>query len=421
MIGSRQGLHPRDFTIVIAALLLLVVSAGCAGPTVLTQHNSVPAPVSIDPDSLELSVPASVGIDPDRLALVDDVIEEAIANSTIPGAVLLVIRSGAIVHQKAYGWRSLEPTRERMTLDTIFDMASMTKPVATASSVMKLVEAGKVRLRDPVGVYMPEFATEGKERLTVAHLLTHTSTLAPYAPVDSLERRWGRPTLEGVWQWIVDHPPRDQPGSRFLYSDLNYVTLAHLVHRVSGRSLDVFVKDEIFGPLGMVDSGFFPPPQSMNRIAPTERLPDRVLRGEVHDPLARLQGGVGGSAGLFSTAHDLGIFATMLLNGGEYNGVRVFSPLTIRAMSTPQMLGRGYGFDIHSPYSNIRGDLLGPNSFGHSGYTGTSIWIDPDQELAIILLTNRVHPTDTTSVVPLRSKVSNVVAASIIAPPKDRR
>ena len=405
MIGPRQGHHPRYFTIVIAALLLFLVSTGCAGPASLTLRNRVPS---------------SVGIDPDRLALVDDVIEEAIADSIIPGAVLLVIRSGAIVHQKAYGWRSLEPTRERMTLDTIFDMASMTKPVATASSVMKLVEAGKVRLRDPVGTYLPEFATQGKERLTVAHLLTHTSTLAPYAPVDSLERRWGRPALEGVWQWIVDHPPRDQPGSRFLYSDLNYVTLAHLVHRVSGRSLDVFVEDEIYGPLGMVDSSFFPPPQSMNRIAPTERLPDRVLRGEVHDPLARLQGGVGGSAGLFSTAHDLGIFAQMILNGGEYNGVRVLTPLTIRAMTTPQMLGRGYGFDVQSPYSNIRGDLLGPNSFGHSGYTGTSIWIAPDQELAIILLTNRVHPTDTTSVVPLRSKVSNVVAASIIAPPKDR-
>lgn len=407
MRGSRLWVCPGRGKILTLFILLSVSATGCAGSRTALTLRSRP--------------PESAGIDAARLARVDWVVEDAIADSTTPGAVLMVIRSGKIVHFKAYGWRSLEPSRERMTTDTIFDLASMTKPVATASCVMKLVEAGKIRLQDRVGVYMPEFATEGKETVTVAQLLTHTSCLAPYAPVDSLERRWGRPTVDGVWQWIVDHPPRDKPGTRFLYSDLNYVTLAHLVHRVSGRTLDVFAAEEIYSPLGMSDTGFFPPPLSMERVAPTERLEDRVLRGEVHDPLARLQGGVGGSAGLFSTARDLGIFAQMLMNGGEYGSVRIFTPLTVRAMTTPREMGRGYGFDLHSPYSSIRGDLLGPNSFGHSGYTGTSLWIDPDQELAIILLTNRVHPTDTTSVVGLRSKVSNVIAASITDPPPGRR
>jgi len=407
MLGYRRQARSgrkRNLTLLI---LLAAITAGCAGP-----HATL---------TLRKRSPASAGIDAARLGRVDRVIEEAIADSTIPGAVLLVIRSGFIVHFKAYGWRALEPRRERMTLDTIFDMASVTKPVATASSVMKLVESGKIRLQDHVGVYLPEFATEGKESITVAQLLTHTSCLAPYAPVDSIEAVWGRPTIDGVWQWIVDHPPRDDPGTRFLYSDLNYVTLAHLVHRVSGRTLDVFAAQEIYEPLGMSDTGFSPPPEALGRIAPTERLAGGVLRGDVHDPLARLQGGVGGSAGLFSTASDLGIFGQMILNGGKYGGVRVFTPLTVRAMSTVRVMERGYGFDVHSPYSNLRGDLLGPNSFGHSGYTGTSLWIDPDQELIIILLTNRVHPTDTTSVVPLRSKVSNVVAAAITDPPRGRR
>ena len=407
MPGFRGKIPPAGIKVLTLLILLPVVTAGCAGSrTALT---------------LRSGSPGSVGIDAVRLSRVDRVIEDAIADSTIPGAVLMVIRSGKIVHQKAYGWRSLEPDRERMTTDTIFDLASMTKPVATASSVMKLVESGTIRLQDRVGVHMPEFATEGKGSITVAQLLTHTSCLAPYAPVDSLQRLWGRPTLEGVWRWIVDHPPGEEPGSRFIYSDLNYVTLAHLVRRVSGRTLDVFADEEIYAPLGMSDTGFFPPPGSMGRVAPTERLEEGVLRGEVHDPLARLQGGVGGSAGLFSTAGDLGVFAQMLLNGGEYGGVRTFAPLTVRAMTTPQIMGRGYGFDLHSPYASIRGDLLGPNSFGHSGYTGTSIWIDPDRELAIILLTNRVHPTDTTSVVSLRSRVSNVVAASITDLRPDRR
>ncbi len=399
---------------IIPALLLASQIAACSA----SLRVSGPSPHA---RTLSEGPPGSVGIDPERLQRVDEVIEEAIAEKTVPGAVLIVVRAGVVVHNKAYGRRAVVPSSEPMTLDTIFDMASVSKPLSSAASVMKLVEAGTVRLHDRVSVYMPEFEENGKGAIQVAQLLTHTSGLAPYAPVDSIASMHGRPTIEGVWKWIVDHPPRFEPGERFLYSDLNYVTLAHLVYRVSGMPLNEYAERMIYQPLGMKDTFFFPPASALSRIAPTEQLEDRVLRGEVHDPLARLQGGVGGSAGLFSTAWDVALFGQMLLNGGIYEGTRIFSPLTVRAMTTERDAGRGYGFDVASPYSNLRGDLLGPDSFGHTGYTGTSLWIDRDEQLIIALMTNRVHPTDTTSVVGLRSKVSNVVAASIVAPPPGRR
>jgi CubicO group peptidase (beta-lactamase class C family) len=395
--------------------LLLGLAAGCAAarPAALAPGRT-PFPAD---RVLRTGTPADAGLDAARLERVGGVIEAAIADSTIPGAVVLVARGGIVVLHRAWGMRALVPTREAMTRDTVFDMASCTKPMATAPSVMKLVEAGRVRLEDPVARYLPEFEAAGKGSIRVAQLLTHTSGLAAYAPVDSIAARWGRPAREGVWDWIASHPPVDEPGSGFRYSDLNYVTLARLVERASGRALEVFAAEELYGPLGMTDTGFFPGPERLARTAPTEVLPEGVLRGVVHDPLARLQGGVGGSAGLFSTASDLAVYLQMLLNGGVYGGVRVFSPLTVRAMTTPREQGRGFGFDIASAYASIRGDLLGPASFGHSGYTGTSIWVDPQEDLFIILLTNRVHPKDVGSVVALRAMVSNVVAASIVGPP----
>lgn len=411
MHARSPGSHALRF---LLPVLLTVLLAACSA----SFRVSGPGPL---PRVLREGSARSVGMDPQRLRVVDSVIETAIAEGTIPGAVLLVARSGVIVYQRAYGLRAVVPSSEPMTLDTIFDLASLSKPLSSAASVMKLVEAGKIRLQDPVSVYLPEFERNGKGSIRVAQLLTHTSGLAPYAPVDSIASMYGRPTVEGVWKWIVDHPPRYEPGERFLYSDLNYVTLARLVHQVSGMPLNEFAEKMIYGPLGMRDTAFFPPPEARARIAPTEQLQDRVLRGEVHDPLARLQGGVGGSAGLFSTARDVAVFGQMLLNGGTYDGVRIFAPLTVRAMTTAREMGRGYGFDVASPYANLRGDLLGPDSFGHTGYTGTSLWIDRAEELIVVLMTNRVHPTDTTSVVPLRSKVSNVMAASIIAPPPGRR
>ncbi|MFO7769389.1 MAG: serine hydrolase domain-containing protein, partial [bacterium] len=225
---------------------------------------------SAQDEALAPADPAEVGMDADRLARVDDVIGEAIEEGITPGAVLLVARGGRIVRHRAYGRRAVVPASETMTLDTIFDLASLTKPMATAASVMKLVERGRVRLQDRVGVYLPEFAAEEKEGIRVDQLLTHTSGLAPYAPVDSLARRFGAPSREGVWTWIVENEPLDEPGSRFRYSDLNYATLARLVERVDGRGLEVFAAEELYVPLGMTDTAFFPPDGVRDRIAPTE-------------------------------------------------------------------------------------------------------------------------------------------------------
>ncbi len=399
-MNERSIRRPVSPVVPIALILILPMMTGCAG--------------SMAVSTLSEASPDRAGMDIDRLQQVDTVIGEAIADSIIPGAVLIVGRRGKIVHRKAYGLRAWVPTEEPMTLDTIFDMASMTKPLATAASVMRLVETGMVRLQDRVSVYLPEFAGAGKHGIRVAQLLTHTSGLAAGVPWTRLTRDYGAFCPEAVWWWVVENPPRIEPDSDFLYSDLNYLTLRMIVERVTGESMADFAEREIYEPLDMIDTAFSPPSEHLPRIAPTEQLEEELLRGIVHDPMSRLLGGIGGSAGLFSTARDVSIFAQMILNGGTYDGRRVFAPLTLRAMSHERDRGRGYGFDVFSPYANIRGDLLGPESFGHSGYTGTSIWIDYEQQLFVILLTNRVHPDDRGSVVPLRSKVSNVVAASII-------
>ena len=392
-------------------LLLLTAMTGCAG-----------RPLPEAPPCLPLFLrpaPAwQAGFDAVRLARLDTLMDRAIAEGTIPGGVLLVARGGRVVHHRAYGARAVVPAREPMTLDTIFDLASLTKPVATAAAVMRLVEMGRLRLSDPVRVYLPLFGSAGKEQIRVVQLLTHTSGLAPYAPVDSLRNRFGDPAPEGVWTWICEQPPLDEPGSRFRYSDLNYITLARLVGEVSGRPLERFTAEEFYGPLGMKDTLFDPPPELLPRIAPTEVIGGTPLRGVVHDPLVRLHGGAGGSAGLFSTAWDVAVFGQMLLNGGAYGSVRIFSPLTIAVMTRSQEQGRGFGWDIASPYASLRGDLLGPASFGHTGYTGTSLWIDPDHDLLIVLMTNRVHPRDSGSVVALRALVSNVVAAALVIGPR---
>ncbi len=360
-------------------------------------------------------------MDTGRLEALDAVIRAEIDRGVIPGAVLLVARADRIVYTGTWGMRALDPVPEAMTFDTIFDLASLTKPLATAAGVMRLVELGKIRLQDRVSDYLPEFAGGGKGGIRIAQLLTHTSGLPPGVPVGTIRDDYGAYCPEAVWWWVCEHDPGVEPGERFVYSDINYFTLAHLIRRVSGRTLDEFTRAEIYAPLAMTDTGFHPDPGRVARTAPTERVAEGVLRGEVHDPMARLVGGEGGSAGLFSTAADIARYCRMLLNGGEYDGVRIFSPLTVRAMSQESLFGRAYGFDVSSPYASIRGDLLGPDSFGHSGYTGTSVWIDPDEDLLVILLTNRVHPDDAGSVVGLRARVSNVVAAAITGPPPGRR
>jgi len=294
-----------------------------------------------------------------------------------------------------------------MTNDTIFDVASLTKVVATTTAAVQLVQRGEIRLNDPVAKYIPEFAQNGKEDITVRELLTHFSGL----PEDlDLTSPWeGR---KAALDMAFAEKPIHSPGSRFLYSDINFIILGALVERVSGMTLDVYCRRNIFIPLGMTHTRFLPPSAWSPRIAPTQYDEhDKMLRGVVHDPTARRMGGVAGHAGLFSDADDLSKFARALLEGSA-----IVSPLMVEKMTTPQQpptasVLRGLGWDIDSPFSSTRGDLFPVGSFGHTGFTGTSLWIDPTTRTFIIILSNAVHPRGQGSAVALRSKIATAVAA----------
>jgi uncharacterized protein YbbC (DUF1343 family)/CubicO group peptidase (beta-lactamase class C family) len=344
------------------------------------------------------------------LAAVDAVIQQAISEGQIPGAVLIVGHDGQVVYRKAYGFRALEPQREGMTLDTVFDLASLTKVIATTTAVMRLVEQGKMRLNDPVAKYLPEFAQNGKEDITVRQLLTHYSGLAPDLDLKTV---WeGKQT---AYRMAFAETPQDAPGSKFSYSDINFIVLGALVEQVTGESLDEYAVQHIFVPLKMMRTRFVPPTAWRAKIAPTQYDENgHMLLGVVHDPTARRMGGVAGHAGLFSTGDDLAKFAQALLNGGD----GILSALSVEKMTRPEQppsapVLRGFGWDIDSPFSSNRGDLLPVGSFGHTGWTGTSIWIDPTTRTYIILLTNAVHPRGKGTAIALRSKVATAVAAAL--------
>lgn len=353
-----------------------------------------------------------------KLAELDNVVTEAIQSGQTPGAVVLIGRSGRIVYRKAFGNKSLAPDREAMTVDTIFDLASLTKVVATATSIMILVDQGRISLADSVTRHIPEFAKMGKERITIEQLLTHR---AGFPPDNELADYVGvtQDPLENIWNLR----PVYDPGSRFVYSDVGFIVAAELVRRVSGKPLDRFAAEHIFGPLRMSDTFFGTASRSapVRRIAPTEQREGRWMRGEAHDPRAYEMGGVAGHAGLFSTADDLAVFCQMILNGGEYAGARVLAPYSVDRMvsahpgSGNQM--RGIGWDVNTGYSANRGDLFPVGSFGHTGFTGTSVWIDPGSQTFVVLLTNRVHPDGSGNVTSLRSAVASIAAGAITAPP----
>jgi uncharacterized protein YbbC (DUF1343 family)/CubicO group peptidase (beta-lactamase class C family) len=345
----------------------------------------------------------------EKFNVVDAVVERAVSEGTIPGAVLLVGHNGKVIHLKAFGMRSLEPVREPMTVDTVFDLASLTKCIATTTSVMKLVEDGRIRLSDPVAAYLPEFAQNGKKDITVRDLLTHYSGLPPDL---DLQAPWkGRAT---AFEMVMGEKPANPPGSRFVYSDINFETLGFLVEKLTGVSLADYASRNIFAPLEMKDTRFLPPKEWISRIAPTEYDEQgQMLRGVVHDPTARRMGGVAGHAGLFSTADDLAKFAEDILSG-----FTVLSRPAVEKMSTPQQPVnaaslRGLGWDIDSPFSANRGELLPVGSFGHTGFTGTSLWIDPVTDTYIILLTNAVHPRGGKSLVSLRCRVATAVVQAL--------
>jgi uncharacterized protein YbbC (DUF1343 family)/CubicO group peptidase (beta-lactamase class C family) len=362
-------------------------------------------------------------VPPDAFASMNDVVEAAIAAGQTPGAVVLVGRGQDIVFEHAYGRRAVMPSPEPMTLDTIFDLASLTKVVATTTAVMQLIERGRVRLNDPVSSFIPGFQRYGKGGITVRHLLTHVSGLRPDVDLHPWE---GYAT---AIELAMEEVPTAAPGERFVYSDINFFLLGDIVARVSGQPLDEYVQRHIFGPLRMQDTGFNPPAAKSSRIAPTERCergsawpcstPEAPpLRGIVHDPTARRMGGVAGHAGLFGTARDLSRFARMLLNGGELDGARILSAASVTRMITPSTPAgmtavRGFGWDIDTTYSSNRGDLFPVGSFGHTGFTGTSLWLDPASNGYVIFLSNRLHPDGKGDVTPLRGRVATIAAAAL--------
>ncbi|HZQ96630.1 MAG TPA: exo-beta-N-acetylmuramidase NamZ domain-containing protein [Candidatus Sulfotelmatobacter sp.] len=347
---------------------------------------------------------------PVRLGAVDSIIQQAIADHNIPGAVLVVGHDGKVIYRKAYGERALEPRREMMTLDTIFDLASLTKVIATTTAVMQLVELGKVRMNDPVAKYLPEFAQNGKEDITVRQLMTHYSGMAPDL---DLTTPWEGKTT--AYQLACVEPPETTPGSGFVYSDINFIMLGALVERVSGMPLDAYTVQRIFTPLKMLHTRFLPPAPWRAKIAPTQYDEhEHMLRGVVHDPTARRMGGVAGHAGLFSTGDDLAKFAQALLDDGD----GILSAEAVKKMSSPQQpptapVLRGFGWDIDSPFSSNRGDFFPIGSFGHTGFTGTSIWIDPTTRSYVILLTNSVHPRGNGNSIGLRTRVATEIAAAL--------
>ena len=346
----------------------------------------------------------------DRLAPVDAIVNNAVAQGHTPGAVVLVGHRGKVIYRKAFGNRSLEPAIEPMTVDTVFDMASLTKVMATTGSIMRMVQLGQIKLNDPVSRYIPEFAQNGKQDVTIRQLLTHYSGLRPDL---DLKPEWTS-QLE-AFRLASAEKLINPPGSTFLYSDIGFIVLGELVQKLSNMMLNRYAETFIFEPFGMTNSKFLPPQSWFPRIAPTQKdeRSGLMLRGLVHDPSARLMGGVAGHAGLFSTADDTAKFAQALLNGGA----PVWSRLTVEKMTTPQQppnmtVLRGLGWDIDSPFSSNRGELLPVGSFGHTGFTGTSLWIDSTTDTYIVILTNAVHVKGG-NVITLRTEVATAVTATL--------
>lgn len=360
-------------------------------------------------------------IDPERLNRIDDAVAQAITRKECPGAVVVVVHKDKVVFRKAYGDRVRGDQVEPLTPDTIFDMASLTKPVATGTSILSLVEAGKLRFSDPVAKYWPEFAANGKDKITIEECLIHTTGLTPDNSIrDYTGSR--KEMLDRIAALKLDYPT----GTRFRYSDVGFIVLGELVERVSGMPLDEYAQKHVFAPLGMKDTGFRPAKEQVPRVAPTGKRNSTMIRGEVHDPRAYALGGVAGHAGLFSTADDMARYARMLLRKGELDGQRILGALTVQHFTEPVDVpggSRSRGWDVDTGYSSPRGELFPAGmGFGHTGFTGTSLWIVPEAETAIIILTSRLYPDEKGNATPLRRQVATIVASAlpegIQAPPR---
>ena len=360
---------------------------------------------------LEIVKPEKVGLDSKHLRHIDGIVEEGIEKKLIPGCVLAFGRHGKLAFLKAYGNKQVEPVTVPMTTDTVFDMASITKPVATATSIMILWERGKFRLKDRVSKFIPEFAANGKKNITIQQLLTHQGGLIPDNALADYNDG-----AELAFKRIYDLETYVEPGSKFVYTDVGFILLADLVKRITGQNVHEFSQENIFRPLGMKETGYVPSDALKQRCAVTEQREGRWMQGEVHDPRAYRLDGIAGHAGLFSTAEDLAVYAQMMLNGGTFRGKKILSKSTIELMTRayPVSSGtRGLGWDKLTGYSSNRGENLSASSFGHGGFTGTVLWVDPELDLFYVLLSNRVHPNGKGFVNHMAGQIGNVIAASI--------
>lgn len=359
----------------------------------------------------ETPTAAELGFDAERLAEIDRLVAEGLADKKMPGCVVCVGRRGGIAWRKAYGNKQVEPEPLPMTLDTVFDLASLTKPIATATSVLLLAERGKIKLDEPVATYLPEFAAQAKDKITVRDLLVHQSGLIADNALADYEQG-PEEALRRVMALKLVAPT----GTKFIYSDVNFIVLGELVRRVSGADLDAFTRRELFEPLGMQETMFRPAAALRGRSAPTEKRGESWIQGEVHDPRAARLGGIAGHAGLFSTADDLALFATMLLSGGARGDVRVLAADTVARMGEPQKVSsgvRGLGWDKRTGFSSNRGEGMSDAAFGHGGFTGTVLWVDPQLDLFVIFLSNRLHPNGKGNVNALAGRIGGVAVAAL--------
>lgn len=361
---------------------------------------------------------AQAGMDLAMESRIEHVVARSMERGDMAGCVVLVGRRQGIVFERAYGNRSVEPDLEPMTIDTVFDLASLTKPIATATSVMILVERGELRLQDKVAKFFPEFAAHGKENITIEHLLVHSGGLIPDNSLDDYHDGWASAKPK-----ICDLKPLAVPGSMFKYSDVGFILLGKIVESVSGKPIHEFAKEEIFEKLGMKDTGYLPSEELRARAVSTEKRDNDWLKGVVHDPRAAKMGGVAGHAGLFSTAEDLAIYAQMMLQEGRYGQIEILSPAAVAEMIRPRDIGgqkRALGWDHKTGYSRNRGELMSQRAFGHGGFTGTAMWIDPGLDLYVIFLSNRLHPDGVGEVNDLAGRIGTIACAAIRKPKNER-
>lgn len=400
----------------------------------------------ISAQGLPVALPQTLGMSAEKLNRIDALVEKDIADKKLPGAVVIVGHQGKIVYRKAFGNRAIVPNVEKMTVDTVFDVASLTKPIATATSIMILVERGELRLNDTIGKFIPEIEDENAKKVTILQLLTHVSG---YQPDFDLREKWtGR---EGMLEALKKEKLKQPAGTKFVYSDIGFIVLAEILQRVNRKAVNDFVVSNIYQNLGMRNSKFVPcfeidgaslsdncfviDDENSSRYAPTEyirgqqnylgskfegdeKTGNSILRGFVHDPTAFRMNGIAGHAGLFSTADDVARYCQMLLNGGILDGKRIMSPNTVAKMTSPYVISedgatRGLGWDMNTSFSGNRGELFPLGSFGHTGFTGTGVWVDRVSQTFVVFMSNRVHPDGKGDVGPLRAKIATVAASAI--------